>query len=162
MCSSFWRFGTRDDRTRHITCLETRRFDKAAVMGLFTVAVMVAALAAGLTGCGSTHRAPVVMIGLDGADFNLLVPWMEQGELPNLKAFLDAADVGELTTVYPILSPVCWTSGRHRREPRQARDLRLPEARSRRGRAAPGAGHQPARHPDVDAAFRRRLAAWAS
>ncbi len=69
-----------------------------------------AALAAGLGGCGSSKRAPVVMIGLDGADFDLLVPWMEQGELPNLKAFLDGAAVGELTTVFPILSPVCWTS----------------------------------------------------
>ncbi|HET9233873.1 MAG TPA: alkaline phosphatase family protein, partial [Candidatus Eisenbacteria bacterium] len=32
------------------------------------------------------------------------------GDLPNLKRFLDGAAVGELTTVYPILSPVCWTS----------------------------------------------------
>jgi predicted AlkP superfamily phosphohydrolase/phosphomutase len=50
-------------------------------------------------------------IGLDGADWDLLVPWMEAGELPNLKAFLETAALGDLTTVHPILSPVCWTSG---------------------------------------------------
>ena len=52
-----------------------------------------------------------MVIGLDGADWDLLVPWMEAGELPNLKAFLETAAIGDLTTVHPILSPVCWTSG---------------------------------------------------
>lgn len=61
-------------------------------------------------GCGGSRRAPVVVIGLDGADFDLLVPWIEAGELPHLAAFFNEAAVGELTTVYPILSPVCWTS----------------------------------------------------
>ena len=61
-------------------------------------------------GCGSSHRPPVVVIGLDGADWDLLVPWMEAGHLPHLAAFLEDARVGELETVLPILSPVCWTS----------------------------------------------------
>jgi predicted AlkP superfamily phosphohydrolase/phosphomutase len=69
------------------------------------------ALALGLPlGCGTKTRPPVVVIGLDGADFDLIVPWMEQGHLPNLKAFLDEAALGPLQVVYPILSPVCWTS----------------------------------------------------
>src|SRR5262245_33119634 len=63
-----------------------------------------------LSGCNAHHRAPVVVIGLDGADFDLILPWVEAGDLPNLKKFLDGAAVGKLTTVYPILSPVCWTS----------------------------------------------------
>jgi predicted AlkP superfamily phosphohydrolase/phosphomutase len=63
-----------------------------------------------LSGCGSRHRGPVVVIGLDGADYDLLLPWIEAGDLPNLSRFLDSAAVGKLTTVYPILSPVCWTS----------------------------------------------------
>ena len=74
------------------------------------VLALAALVSGGLGGCGRAKRAPVVVIGLDGADFDLLVPWMEQGELPHLKAFLDQAALGELTTVYPILSPVCWTS----------------------------------------------------
>jgi predicted AlkP superfamily phosphohydrolase/phosphomutase len=62
-----------------------------------------------LAGCGPHRRAPVVVIGLDGADWDLLDPWMEAG-LPNLRSFLSGAALGELTTVEPILSPVCWTS----------------------------------------------------
>lgn len=61
-------------------------------------------------GCGGKGKAPVVVIGLDGADWDLILPWMEQGDLPNLKAFMDEAEIGPLQVVYPILSPVCWTS----------------------------------------------------
>lgn len=64
----------------------------------------------GLAGCGGEKRAPVVVIGLDGAEFDLLLPWIEAGELPHLGSLLDDSAVGELETVYPILSPVCWTS----------------------------------------------------
>ena len=77
---------------------------------LISVSVLSVLAAIILPGCNNHHRAPVVVIGLDGADFDLLVPWIEAGDLPNLKKFLDGAAVGELTTVYPILSPVCWTS----------------------------------------------------
>jgi predicted AlkP superfamily phosphohydrolase/phosphomutase len=79
---------------------------------LALIVVSSLALLAGflLPGCNSHRRAPVVVIGLDGADFDLILPWIEAGDLPNLKQFLDTAAVGKLTTVYPILSPVCWTS----------------------------------------------------
>ena len=76
---------------------------------VFFALISVSALAF-IQGCRSSHRAPVVVIGLDGADFDLILPWIEAGDLPNLKRFLDGAAVGKLTTVYPILSPVCWTS----------------------------------------------------
>ena len=84
----------------------TRKRWGVACLGL----AVVLAVASSLSGCGQEPRTPVVVIGLDGADFDLLIPWMERGELPHLKAFLDQAAIGELTTVYPILSPVCWTS----------------------------------------------------
>jgi predicted AlkP superfamily phosphohydrolase/phosphomutase len=78
------------------------------------IAAILTALGLGMAGtlggCATHRRAPVVVIGLDGADWDLLVPWMEAGELPNLKAFLSGAVLGDLTTVQPILSPVCWTS----------------------------------------------------
>lgn len=69
-----------------------------------------AALVCGAVSCGGGHGPQVVVIGLDGADWHLITPWIESGELPNLKAFLEQSAVGDLTTVYPILSPVCWTS----------------------------------------------------
>lgn len=76
----------------------------------FVTAVFLAGLVLAPLGCGKKKSAPVIVIGLDGAEFSLLVPWMEEGHLPNLKQFMDEGAFGELTTVYPILSPVCWTS----------------------------------------------------
>ncbi len=81
----------------------------AAVLTAAVLAAAAATAAVVIPGCGA-RKAPVVVIGLDGATWDLLVPWMEQGELPNLKKFADEAAVGKLWTVYPILSPVCWTS----------------------------------------------------
>src|SRR6185503_5141197 len=83
------------------------RYARRPVLG-FSLLIFLAVIL--LAGCTSHHRAPVVVIGLDGADFDLILPWIEAGDLPNLKRFLDGAAVGKLTTVYPILSPVCWTS----------------------------------------------------
>jgi predicted AlkP superfamily phosphohydrolase/phosphomutase len=83
-------------------------FLPARRVGLWILSALTALLLG--SGCGGDKPPPVVVIGLDGADFDLLLPWLEAGELPNLAAFLDGAAVGELETVYPILSPVCWTS----------------------------------------------------
>jgi len=86
----------------------TPRRNGSRVLSIALAAVAVVVLGCG--GGGGGARTPVVVIGLDGADWDLLVPWMEQGELPNLKALFDSSAVGDLYTVYPILSPVCWTS----------------------------------------------------
>ncbi|HEX7880639.1 MAG TPA: alkaline phosphatase family protein [Candidatus Eisenbacteria bacterium] len=62
-------------------------------------------------GCGGKAPAPrVFVIGLDGATFDLLKPWLDKGELPNLKRLMDSGVWGELASVNPIISPVAWTS----------------------------------------------------
>ncbi len=65
-----------------------------------------------LTGCGSKKDAgnQVVVIGLDGATWEMLQPWIDQGLLPNLAAFQAASAWGELSSVVPYLSPSAWTS----------------------------------------------------
>ncbi len=89
--------------------MKLRPLRLAALTAVLAAAIVSLTLL--LPGCGKSRQAPVVVIGLDGADWDLLIPWMEAGELPNLKAFLETAEIGGLTTVHPILSPVCWTSG---------------------------------------------------
>jgi predicted AlkP superfamily phosphohydrolase/phosphomutase len=108
-----------------------------------TLLALVLAILGGPS-CSTQSNPPVVVIGLDGADWDLLLPWLEQGELPNLKAFLENAMVGDLETVLPILSPVCWTSavtgvnpGKHgifdfQKIDPQSRDLLMEQASSRR------------------------------
>ena len=52
----------------------------------------------------------VCVIGLDGADWDLLDPWIESGNLPTLKRLMDEATYGKLQSTIPPLSPPAWTS----------------------------------------------------
>ena len=52
----------------------------------------------------------VLIIGLDGAPLELLRPWMEQGQLPNLAAFLREGVVTELESVVPPQTASGWSA----------------------------------------------------
>ncbi len=58
----------------------------------------------------SDSRRKVLVIGLDGAVWDLMDPWIEQGHLPNLAALRDAGASGDLlSTVQPVTTPA-WIS----------------------------------------------------
>ncbi len=64
-----------------------------------------------LSGCRSSAPAPrVVVIGLDGATWDFLDPWIDQGALPNLEALLNEGAFGTLESVFPPMSPPAWCS----------------------------------------------------
>jgi predicted AlkP superfamily phosphohydrolase/phosphomutase len=52
----------------------------------------------------------VFVLGLDGATFDLIGPWIDSGELPNLRRIQDAGVRGPLESVYPPLTPCAWPS----------------------------------------------------
>lgn len=52
----------------------------------------------------------VMVIGLDGATFDLMGPWIEQGRLPNLAKVVQRGSSAELESVNPPESPLAWTS----------------------------------------------------
>ena len=52
----------------------------------------------------------VLLIGIDGATWDLLKPWIENGELPTLKKLLNKGAEGYLKTTIPTISCVAWTS----------------------------------------------------
>lgn len=52
----------------------------------------------------------ILLIGLDGADWDILDPLMEAGKLPHLKNLKENGSTGRLLTVTPTLSPIIWTS----------------------------------------------------
>lgn len=59
----------------------------------------------------SLRKIPkVVVIGLDGATFKVIRPWIENGQLPNLKEIMTDGVHGELYSTIPPLSPQAWTS----------------------------------------------------
>lgn len=75
------------------------------VLGLGLAAIIFFLL---IPGRPSTN--PVVLIGLDGADWNIIHPLFERGKLPNLARLVEEGSWGVLQTVRPTKSPVIWTS----------------------------------------------------
>ncbi len=56
------------------------------------------------------HNAKVLVIGLDGATFDLLKPWAAEGYLPTLAGLLEQGAHGPLRSVMQPISPQAWSS----------------------------------------------------
>jgi predicted AlkP superfamily phosphohydrolase/phosphomutase len=52
----------------------------------------------------------VLVIGLDGVTFDLLGPWIESGELPNLRRLVEQGASGTLRSTLPPISSSSWSS----------------------------------------------------
>jgi predicted AlkP superfamily phosphohydrolase/phosphomutase len=52
----------------------------------------------------------VLVIGFDGATFELLRPWMDEGHMPNLKRLMDTGAAGDLESTFPPLTAAAWVS----------------------------------------------------
>jgi len=52
----------------------------------------------------------VLLIGWDSADWRVITPLLNSGQLPYLKQLIDTGVSGNMATLYPILSPMLWTS----------------------------------------------------
>src|SRR5205807_10665929 len=89
----------------------------------------------------------LLVIGLDGASFNVLDPLIEKGYLPNLSRLISAGSRADLETTFPPITAVAWSSfmtgknpGKHgifefvRRERNSKRELAV-NASFRQGRA---------------------------
>ncbi len=63
--------------------------------------------------------APLVVVGLDGADWMYLDPLIARGDLPNLKRLRDGGAWGALDTIRPTISPAIWTTAVTGRTPRR-------------------------------------------
>ncbi len=57
-----------------------------------------------------TAGRPVVFVGLDGADWQLLDEYMERGAMPNLAALAREGARGVLESEHPPLSPLLWNT----------------------------------------------------
>ncbi len=52
----------------------------------------------------------VLLIGWDGADWRMLSPLLEKGQMPNLERFVNEGVMGNVASLTPMLSPILWTS----------------------------------------------------
>lgn len=64
------------------------------------------ALSAGMPAGGGR----VALLGLDGADWQVIDPLIERGELPNLARLKAGGAWGNIKSMTPMLSPLLWTS----------------------------------------------------
>lgn len=53
---------------------------------------------------------PVIFLGLDGADWQLLDGYIASGAMPNLRRLVTSGASGVLETEHPPLSPIVWTT----------------------------------------------------
>lgn len=51
-----------------------------------------------------------IVIGLDAACLDVITPWMEKGELPNLRRLMASGTYSELESIIPALTAPAWTS----------------------------------------------------
>jgi predicted AlkP superfamily phosphohydrolase/phosphomutase/tetratricopeptide (TPR) repeat protein len=51
-----------------------------------------------------------LLIGWDAADWKVISPLIDAGEMPNLARLIENGVMGNLATLYPVLSPMLWTS----------------------------------------------------
>lgn len=56
------------------------------------------------------EKQRTVLLGLDGATFDLLGPWMDQGHLPNLKRLTQEGVWGELESTLPPTTAPAWVA----------------------------------------------------
>ncbi len=63
--------------------------------------------------CGVKREPPVtkvLLVGLDGLDWQILDPLIKDGSLPNLSRFIRRGASGKLGTLLPTYSPIIWSS----------------------------------------------------
>lgn len=56
------------------------------------------------------NKAKTLIIGWDAADWQVIDPLLEAGEMPTLKSLMSRGVRGNLATLQPVLSPLLWTS----------------------------------------------------
>lgn len=54
--------------------------------------------------------SPVFVLGIDGLEWSVLRPLIEEGRCPNLRALMERGSYGKLGTFIPTHSPVIWTT----------------------------------------------------
>ncbi len=58
----------------------------------------------------------VLLLGWDGADWKMIDPLLEKGQMPNLQRLIESGVMGNVASLNPMLSPILWTSiatGKH-------------------------------------------------
>lgn len=55
-------------------------------------------------------KPEILIIGIDGATFSLITPWVDAGELPTFKYLMENGSWGDLKSTMPPITSPAWTS----------------------------------------------------
>ena len=83
------------------------------------VASVIAIVLTPVVGCGPTRplHDPVVLIGVDGLEWSVILPLARAGRLPTLTGLMEDGTFGKLDTLKPTKSPIIWTTVATGKEP---------------------------------------------
>ena len=56
------------------------------------------------------QKKKVLLIGCDAADWKIIHPLVDQGQMPAMAKILKNGVIGNLSTLQPVFSPMLWTS----------------------------------------------------
>jgi len=76
----------------------------------FVLALAVSVVTACNVAPSPSPRSKVLLVALDGLEWNLVIAMLAQGRLPNLARQIRSGTFGELETMHPSLSPAIWAS----------------------------------------------------
>lgn len=90
----------------------SRRLLPLPILALFAL------LYAAFTGCSTesaptkdpNEHGPVLLLGVDGVEWNVMLPLIREGRMPNFAKLMERGTFGELETFIPTFSPVIWTT----------------------------------------------------
>ncbi len=86
-------------------------------------------------------RAPVLWIGLDGLDWELLDRLSAEGAMPNWKKLTADGFSASLESYHPLISPILWTTAATGMTPDVHRVLDFQEVEAKTGRKVPISGY---------------------
>ncbi|MBI4177273.1 MAG: alkaline phosphatase family protein [Candidatus Aenigmarchaeota archaeon] len=85
--------------------------DRTGRVFLFTASIIVCvSIFSMMAESKEVGKQRVLVIGIDAATWDLLNPWIEDGQLPNIAHLAEEGAIGNLTSVLPVISPAAWTS----------------------------------------------------
>jgi predicted AlkP superfamily phosphohydrolase/phosphomutase len=88
-----------------------RRLWLSGIHIVLILIIVLASLSPSLTnGKGGSGKDKVLIMGFDGASWNVLDPLVEKGEMPNLKKLMDSGAYGNLRSAQPLVSPLIWAT----------------------------------------------------
>ena len=59
---------------------------------------------------GTNMAKKLIVVGVDGGDFNIIKPWANEGKLPAFKKLMEDGTHGFLKSTYPPVTSPAWPS----------------------------------------------------